>query len=538
MRYTVGFDHACASLTHAEHYTTRIVGMFILLYTRDGHGCRLTLRPGDTVVGRAPVCDVPIDDPSISRRHVRFRVHGDHCVLTDLGGRNGTFVNGEQVTEAEVKAGDTIVLGRFPIRIDRGTVDPLVLSDQHSMIDSGNTLVRRIDEDPETPAVSPTSATSERLLLLLSEIARQLVRWGPLQDMLERIVTVTLETIPVERVFLLLIDEASGEVVPRVIRARDHHPVTGVSVSRTVIRRVIQERVAILACDVRLEPKLAGSQSLHSGNIRSFMCTPLWNQGRVIGVIYVDNPHTAELGAADLDVLQALGAYAAVAIEQSRLTERLLEETRVRERLQRYHSAAVVDRILATVSGPAGEVPFVADERDVTILFADIVGFTGRTEQMSPPAVAQLLNQCLTVLCDAVFAEEGMLDKFVGDAVLAVFGAPLTQADHAARAVRTAEAMRRAVARLDIDPPVVLRIALNSGLATAGDIGSPQRREYTVLGDVVNTCARMVSVCEPGQIVLSASTRDRLDRDPGLRPLGPVRVRGREGAVDLFALGE
>jgi adenylate cyclase len=267
------------------------------------------------------------------------------------------------------------------------------------------------------------------------------------------------------------------------------------------------------------------------------MCTPLWNQGRVIGVIYVDNPHTAELGPADLDVLQALGAYAAVAIEQSRLTDRLIEEARVRDRLQRYHSAAVVDRILATASGPAGDVPFLAEERDVTVLFADIVGFTGRTEQMPPAAVAQLLNQCLAVLCEAVFAEEGMLDKFVGDAVLAVFGAPLAQPDHAARAVRAAEAMRQAVSRLDITPPVVLRIALNSGVATAGDIGSSRRREYTVLGDVVNTCARMVAAaCEPGQIVMSASTRERLGHDTGLQPLGPVRLRGREGAVDLFAL--
>ena len=511
--------------------------MFILLYTRDGHTSRHPLRPGDTVVGRAPVCDLPIDDPSISRRHVRFRVHGDHCVLTDLGGRNGTFLNGEQVTEAEVKAGDAIVLGRFPIRIEHGTVEPLVLSDQHSMVDSGHTLIRRVDEDLETRGAARMAANPERLLLLLSEIARQLVRWGPLQDILDRIVAVVLDTVPVERVFLLLIDAGTGEVVPRVIRSRDHQPITGASVSRTVVRRAIQERVAILACDVLLEPRLAGAQSLHAGNIRSFMCTPLWNQGRVIGVIYVDNPNTAELGAADLDVLQALGAYAAVAIEQSRLTDRLLEETRVRDRLQRYHSAAVVDRILASACGPAGDVPFLAEERDVTVLFADIVGFTGRTERMSPSDVAHLLNQCFTALCETVFAEEGTLDKFVGDAVLAVFGAPLVQPDHAGRALRAAEAMRHAVGRLGIEPPVVLRIALNSGIATVGDIGSPKRREYTVLGDVVNTCARMVSsACEPGLIVLSASTRDRLERNPGLRPLGPVRLRGRDGAVDLFAL--
>jgi adenylate cyclase len=140
-------------------------------------------------------------------------------------------------------------------------------------------------------------------------------------------------------------------------------------------------------------------------------------------------------------------------------------------------------------------------------------------------------------MCDAVFAEEGMLDKFIGDAVLAVFGAPLAQPDHAARALRVATAMHQAVASLDLQPPIALRIAVNSGIATVGDIGSPRRREYTVLGDVVNTCARMVTyACEPGQIVLTAATRERLTSPAGLRSVGTVGLRGRDAPVDLFTV--
>ena len=182
-------------------------------------------------------------------------------------------------------------------------------------------------------------------------------------------------------------------------------------------------------------------------------------------------------------------------------------------------------------------MPFLAEERDVTILFADIVGFTSMTEHMAPPAVAQLLNRCFAVLCEAVFAEQGTLDKFIGDAVLAVFGAPLNQGDHAMRAARAASAMRRATAALDVSPPVTLRIALNSGVATIGDIGSPARREYTVLGDVVNTCSRLVSdACEPGQIVMSGSTRHRLASSMKSRRLERVTLRGRADPVELFEL--
>ena len=188
----------------------------------------------------------------------------------------------------------------------------------------------------------------------------------------------------------------------------------------------------------------------------------------------VDSPRSAPLATSDLDVLQALSAYAAVAIEQARLTYRVLEETRHRERLQRYHSAAVVEQILKQQGG--SDTPFLAEERDVTILFADIVGFTTTSEKMAPSEVAHMLNRCFAVMCDAVFAEEGTLDKFIGDAVLAVFGAPLDQPDHAARAAR-ARGHDARTPGAGYPPPLRNFIALNSGLATVGDIGSPKRRE-------------------------------------------------------------
>jgi adenylate cyclase len=390
-----------------------------------------------------------------------------------------------------------------------------------------------VDGETETGVGAQPSANPERLLLLLSEISRQLVRWRPLPEILERIVSVVFDTIAVERAFLLLIDEATGELTQHVARRRDGAAMEQATLSRTVVRKVIDDRVAVLASDAAVETRYASARSVQDGHIRSFMCAPLWNQNVVIGVLYVDNPHTAQLSAADLDILQALSSYAAVAIEQSRLSARIVEETRQRELLQRYHSAAVVDRILAS---RAGDAALVVEERDVSVLFADIVGFTSRVERMAPSDVAHLLNQCLGEMSEAVFAEEGTLDKFIGDAVLAVFGAPLAQADHAARALRAAEAMRRRMAELDLTPPVELRIAINSGIATVGDIGTPRRREYTVLGDVVNTCARLVSAeCAPGQILLTSGTRERLDRPASLRSVGCVTLRGRVAPVDVFA---
>src|SRR5688500_5680356 len=171
--------------------------MFTLLFTRDGIMHRHTLVPGDTIVGRAAVADLAIDDPSISRRHARFRVHGDHCRLTDLGGRNGTFVNGEAVTEAELHAGDSVVLGRFAIQVEQADLPPVVLSDDHSMLEAGGTVFRKVDAATMASQPQP-SADPARLVTLLTEISRNLVRWRPLEEVLERVAAVALDTVPAE----------------------------------------------------------------------------------------------------------------------------------------------------------------------------------------------------------------------------------------------------------------------------------------------------------------------------------------------------
>jgi adenylate cyclase len=370
---------------------------------------------------------------------------------------------------------------------------------------------------------------------MMSEIARTLVTGQPLMSVLDRVVDLAFESIAAERAFLMLTDEATGAVVPRVVRNRDGTTPERASISSTIVRRVMTERVAVLARDAQMDTRLAHAQSVYDANIRSFMCAPLWNENRVIGVFYIDNPFTKEFSSSDLDLFTSLSDYAAVAIEQARLTTRVLEETRRRERLQRYHSPAVIDRILSE----AGEanMPLPVHEREVSVLFVDLVGFTTMSESMEPREVARLLNRFFARMADVIFEAEGTLDKFIGDAILAVFSAPLDQPDHAARAVRVARGMRAALEQLNQeqpDRPLEVRIAINSGRATAGDIGSPKRREYTVLGDVVNTCARMqANVCVPGQIVVSRATIDQLAGAVPTRWVGSFQLRGRQASVDV-----
>jgi adenylate cyclase len=160
-------------------------------------------------------------------------------------------------------------------------------------------------------------------------------------------------------------------------------------------------------------------------------------------------------------------------------------------------------------------------------------------ENIPPAHAAALLNTFLTRMTDVVFEHEGTLDKFLGDALLAVFGAPFEQAEHPRRAVEAALAMRKALAALNAaqdGPKLEMRIAINSGIALTGDIGSPRRREFTVLGDVVNTAARIEDLAGPGEIVISGATAARLGTGFTLRPLGERQLRGRQSVLELFAV--
>ena len=175
--------------------------------------------------------------------------------------------------------------------------------------------------------------------------------------------------------------------------------------------------------------------------------------------------------------------------------------------------------------------------KDVSILFADIVGFTSMSENMSPAAVALLLNDYLSRMTDVIFKYDGTLDKYIGDAIMAVYGAPLDMPDHAAAAVRSALEMQERLDRVQRraqgdGPQLQIRIGINSGKAVAGEIGSINKKEYTVLGDVVNTASRLESsVAKPGMVVIGENTYEAVKDLFECRALGKATLKGKAKEV-------
>jgi len=285
------------------------------------------------------------------------------------------------------------------------------------------------------------------------------------------------------------------------------------------------------------DERFAGGQSIIDLGIRSAMAAPLWNADRVEGLIYADSQIRAKaFDNFDLDVLSALGNHAAVAIEQFRLQKAITDQQLVRQRLERYHSPAVIEHITAH-----GEQTLVADELEVTVMFADVVGFTPRCESLEPRQVAELLNRYFSEMADVIFRHEGTLDKFIGDCLMAVFGAPLSAKDHATRGALTALEMREALDALNEprspESRLQFRIGMHSGKVIAGDIGSIRRSDYTVLGSTVNLAARLESgVAGPGQIVISDTMNEALQGKFETRAIGDYRPKGLSRDVTCYEL--
>jgi len=174
------------------------------------------------------------------------------------------------------------------------------------------------------------------------------------------------------------------------------------------------------------------------------------------------------------------------------------------------------------------------------VLFCDVRGFTSISERLAPEEVVSLLNAFYTLMIDATFKHDGTLDKFLGDGVMAVFGAPIFHADHSVRALRTALGMQAGIRELSArrvaegKAPLRIGIGVNAGSAVAGNVGTEQRMEYTVIGDSVNLAARLESYAKAGQILISAHTHALVKHAIDARPLGRLKVRGKEDELDVY----
>ncbi|NIM48297.1 MAG: FHA domain-containing protein [Gemmatimonadales bacterium] len=509
------------------------------------------------VVGRAVTSDLPIYDPTVSRRHAEVSLIDSGVRVHDLGSSNGTFVNGTRITDSVAVDGDVVTFGKVAFKVlevtppkARPAVDTSGFAGRPPPPEA--TIVRQVAvEEPgaleDKVAARPSGASQLKVegesvderqaqkLSLLLDISKELSKQQDVNKLLEKVVDITFKVMNVDRVSILML-EGAEELVPRVSLNRLAEG-SGARVPQSIARRAVDERLAILTDNAAADERFKG-KSIVMQSVRSAMCTPLMgSEGNVLGIIYVDNmTATNSFGDEDLEFLIAFSGIAAVAIENSRLTEQVQREAVVLSNFQRYFAPDLAEEI----ASQAEAVQLGGTKRPVVVFFSDIRDFTPMSENMMPDEIATLLTEYFTEMVEVVFENGGTLDKFMGDAIMALWGAPITHADDADRAMRAAIAQQETLAQMNEKwaeqgrQQVQIGIGINFGEVFAGNIGSDRRLEYTVIGDAVNTASRLCSQAGPGEILISEPFYQALKQPPEVEALEPIQLKGKAQAVPIY----
>ncbi len=482
------------------------------------------------IAGRELTSDLPVLDAAVSRRHAELRPVGEAVEITDLGSRNGTWLNGTRIERGVARDGDRLAFGTVTFLVR--TADALQLRRPPSAppADSATTRSRERAMPSRAQALAdiahvasaasvgvrdiaarsaPQAQAATRLAQLV-DIAQSLGGSGDLELLLDAITSNLFATLDADRVTILLRGE-TDLLETRV--SRDRHGAIPRAVPRAIANGVAERQVALLTNDAATDARTAGASVLQQ-SVKSAMAAPLVGEGAVtLGVLYVDHLRERDVYTDDdLAFLVAFAGIAAAAVERERTTTRLRLAHRVRENFERYFTPHIAERI---ASATDREVPGGTRQR-VVVLFSDIRGFTAIAEQLPPTAMAAQLNEYFSAMVDCLFRHDGALDKFIGDAIMAYWGAPMATDDDADKAVDAALDMHRALDALNVrwsavgKPTLHAGIGVHGGDAFVGNIGSPRRLEYTLIGDTVNVANRVCSLAVGGEVLISETVRDLL----------------------------
>jgi adenylate cyclase len=373
---------------------------------------------------------------------------------------------------------------------------------------------------------------------LLYELARDLSSSLELDVVLEKVMDRVITLMKASRGFIVLVDPANGTLSVRMSSGEaDPEKTRQFLGSRTVIEQVVRTGQAVVATDASLDERFKGRQSVILQNLRSIIAVPLVTKDEVIGAVYVDNPFRAAIfEEQDKEFLQAISDLAAIAIDNARQYER---SEYMRRLFELHVNKQVTDYVLARSDG---STPFLPGERhEVTMLNSDIAGFSALSQRMGAEELVQFLNDYFSRMIRVILAYGGNIDKFQGDGMLVVFGAPNALVDHAERALYAARAMVREIDRFNrelIDagqPAISVGMGLDTGQVVAGHVGSDERMEFTLIGVPVNNSAYLSKV-RPARVLLSETTRALVPEGFLVADYEPMLLKGATSPQPIYQL--
>ena len=530
----------------------------LIISAPDGKRGILEISKPVITVGRGNANDLVLNHTSVSRLHAVIKLEADGSVLiADRGSTNGVLVNGTRISqETPLESGAEVQIGAYglkyetfadgALRVEKVEVPSTVNEVLHAVVlQKGAPTDTPVGSKDDLVAQIKRLEREKYLLTVLYDAGKSLSAKLSIDDIAEQVAQLAFRIEGVERGFMMLFDER-GEVQRQTEVRYRHQPKAAqnaaqpqISLSRSVLELIKTEKQPILIADASADERFTGSESMKISGLQSAMCAPLLGKERLLGIFYVDNlEQTAAFTQEELNVFALVAAQAAAAIDSAITHELLARQAVQRSALERFLSPDVVEMIAAD----PGNVRLGGANQVVTVLFTDVRGFTTISEKLPPEKVVEILNEYFTRVTDVIFDNGGMLDKYLGDGAMAVFGAPISKGNDAANAVRAGIEIQRLVLQLNLDsaarkwPELRVGIGVNTGIVTAGNIGSPRRLDYTVVGDTVNVAARLMANAAGWQVLISDSTAQALGPEFQIEPLAPLSVKGKSQPISVFSV--
>ncbi len=513
---------------------------------REGKAEEIALGDQNTI-GRQPSSTVPLHDPRSSGRHAYLLWDEGSWKLRDLNSSNGTFVNGVRIETAILQDGDQVQFGTSKLTFSTAALHEGLAASQVSFQETADEplIHARVDGRgqenflpvEEIPDVEQLKQDYEKLRIA-SELNQAIGLEADVDTLLSKILDEVFKLLPADRGVILLMDPVTHKLEPRATKKRkqDNEEIV---LSNTVINEVFGSGAAVLTSDATLDSRFSGAQSVMASGMRSTMCVPMIYRSQLYGIVHLDSLFARGVFSnKDLQILTGLAAQAGRAIDNSYKAKKIEQSALARRDFERLLPPELVEQI---VSGKM-ELKRGGELRETTVLFSDIRGFTRWSEAHEPAHIVSILNDYFELMVDAIHRHHGTLDKFMGDGIMALFGAPISYEDDALNAVCCALDMLEGLENLNTrlaalgESPVHIGIGINNGPVIAGYMGSSKSMEYTAIGDHVNLAARLCGVAEPGQILLSENTYNVVRGSIIATRLEPVQVKGKRDPQNIYEL--
>jgi adenylate cyclase len=527
-------------------------------------------------MGRSPECSVMVKSTIASRLHARLFFRDGSWRVSDNQSTNGTWLNGKKIRECAianydvVRIGDVLVefndeellqsiiinkseisgytnekaaaqnfvLNEFSVKVGELLKDFNEKTNERNFREETARFQTRLTEMVNSYASDNARINSE--MKILFELTKSISEILNLKQLLNIALDLVHQIKKVDRGLVLLYEKKSDRFVPYVARrmSLSDLKVDENLVSKSILAYMKNNPGPVLIKNSLMDERFASAESVVALSAKSILCIPLVSQQGLQGSFYLEKDAAQPFDEADSEFLKNFASAVSVAIENTKLIMAIKRERSIRNNMERYLSPNLIDQLTQT----SGELKLDGEKREISVMFADIKNFTKMSEQLKVEEVFSMLNKTFSEITQIIFKHDGTLDKFIGDAVMAFFGAPMKHDDDPVRSVMTAVEIIETVKRMadeyrsEFGVEVSFSIGINTGEAIVGNVGSLDRMEYTAIGDTVNLAARLQAKAGYNEIVINESVYNLVKDRFGCEPLPPFFVKGKEQAIKAYLI--